>query len=283
MESPFVVEVTTATFERDVVEASKATPVVVDFWAPWCGPCRALGPLLEKLAAEYAGRFRLAKVNSDENPELARVFNVRSIPDVRAIRGGREVDGFMGALPEGQLRAFLERIVPSPAELERLRAAELRTAGDAVGALAALRKALALDPRHDLARIDLAERLIEEGGHDEATRLLDAVRPDVDWDARVAALKQAIGFARAGGSEGDLAARVAANPSDLDARLSYAGALAARKAWRPAMEQLLEIIRRDKGWRDGEARKQMVAIFNLAADEADLVSEYRRKLSSALY
>jgi len=276
-------DVTAASFEREVIEASQQVPVIVDFWAPWCGPCRALGPVLEKLAGEYAGRFRLAKVNSDENPELARRFDVRSIPDVRAFRDGEPVDGFMGALPEREVRAFIEGVVPSPAEVERLRAGALRRARDLAGAAATLRKAVDLDPAHGLARIDLAEVLIEAGQHDEAGRQLDAVRPDVDWDARVEALRQAIVFARAGGAEHELAARVVAHPADLDARLALAGALAARRSWREAMDQLLEIIRRDKAWRDGEARRQMLVIFNLAAGESDLVSEYRRKLGSALY
>jgi putative thioredoxin len=283
VQSPFVLEVTTATFEKDVIEASKQVPVIVDFWAPWCGPCRALGPVLEKLAAEYAGQFRLAKINSDENLELSRQYNVRSIPDVRAFRDGRQVDQFMGALPESHVRAFIESVVPSPAEVERLRAAALRRARDPAGASAALRKAVDLDPAHHLARIDLADLLIEAGQHEEAARQLDAVRPVVDWDARVEALRQAIAYARAGGSASEFAARVAANPSDLEARLALAGALASRKSWREAMDQLLEIIRRDKSWRDGEARRQMLAIFNLAAAEPDLVSEYRRKLGSALY
>ena len=283
MNAPYVTDVTTATFEKEVLEASQTTPIVVDFWAPWCGPCRALGPVLEKLAAEFEGRFRLVKVNSDENLEIARALNVRSIPDVRAFRGGHQVDQFLGALPEREVRAFIERIVPSPAEVECLRAAALRAARDLAGAAAALRKALELDARHDVARIELAEILIETGQHDAAERELDAVRPDMDSDAHVAALKQAIAFARAGGSEADLAARVETNPADLDARLALAATLAARKSWSGAMDQLLEVVRRNKSWRDGEARKQMVAIFNLAAGEPDLVSEYRRKLSGLLY
>jgi putative thioredoxin len=283
VQAPFVLNVTGATFEKEVVEASKEVPVIVDFWAPWCGPCRALGPVLEKLASEYAGRFRLAKVNSDENPEISRQFNVRSIPDVRAFRDGREVGQFLGALPERQVRDFIESVVPSPAEMEQLRAAELRAAGDLAGAEAALRAALELDPRDDLARLDLAELLIETGKLDEAARQLETIAPDVDLDARANALRQSIVFARSGGNEKDLLARIATNPSDLEARLALAGMLASRKTWAGAMDQLLEIIRRDKSWRDGEARKQMLAIFNLASDDPDLVSNYRRKLGSVLY
>lgn len=283
MESPYVLDVTADTFEKDVIEASKQVPVIVDFWAPWCAPCRSLGPILEKLAAEYAGRFRLVKVNSDENLEISQRYNVRSIPDVRAFRDGQQVDQFTGALPERQVRAFIERVVPSPAETARLRAAELRQTGDLAGATAALRKAVELDPGHELARIDLAEALLDAGQHEDAAGQLESVRQNVDWDSRVQALKQGIAYARAGGDESALTAQVASNPSDLDARLALAGAYASRKAWREAMDQLLEIMRRDKSWRDGEARKQMLAIFNLAGAQPDLISEYRRKLSSLLH
>jgi putative thioredoxin len=282
MESPFVLDVTSATFEQEVLEASRHIPVVVDFWAPWCGPCRTLGPMLEKLAAEYNGRFRLAKVNSDENQELSQMFGIRSIPDVRAFRNGEQVDQFMGVLPERQLRAFIDNVAPAPAEAARLEAAALRAEGDVAGATASLREAVTLDADHQLARIDLAEVLLEAGDADGAAQQLEGVRQNIDWDARVASLRQGIGYARSGGDESELAARVAANPADLEARLAFAGALAARKAWREAMDELLEIIRRDKAWRDSEARKQMVAMFNLASGDAQLVSEYRRKLASAL-
>ena len=139
-------DVTTATFEREVLEASAEVPVLVDFWAPWCAPCRALGPILEKLARDYGGRFRLAKVNSDENPELSAAFAVRSIPMVIAFRGGRAVAQFLGAQPESQVRAFIDRLLPSASELERMKGGE-----------AALRKALELDARNDAARLDLAQ------------------------------------------------------------------------------------------------------------------------------
>jgi putative thioredoxin len=232
-----------ATFDKEVLEASHRMPVLVDFWAPWCGPCRSLSPVLDKIGAE--GKVRVVKVNVDENQELAARFNIRSIPDVRAFRDGKEAGGFMGALPERQVRSFIDGL------------------------------------QHG-ARIDAAAALIGARKYDEAEAELAQVPEDPDWDARVQALKQAIAFARSGGSEQELEARVAANPADLEARLAYAGALASRKLWREAMDQLLEIIRRDKEWNDGEARKQLLAIFNLGAGP-ELVSEYRRKLASALY
>ncbi|HEV8096057.1 MAG TPA: thioredoxin [Burkholderiales bacterium] len=239
-------DITTTDFEREVIEGSKQQPVLVDFWAPWCGPCRALTPVLEKLAAEYGERVKLVKINSDENPEISTAFGIRSIPNVIAFRDGKAVSQFLGALPEGEVRAFIEKLLP-PAQLAH------------------------------------AERAIDEGRLDEAERLLGEIKPDIDWDDRVETLRQGLSFARAGGGEKDLAAKVAANPADLDSRLALAGALAARHDYRGALEQLLEIIRRDRAWKDGEARKQMLAIFNLAADDPALVSEYRKKLSSALY
>lgn len=239
-------DVSTAAFEREVIEASREQPVLVDFWAPWCGPCRALTPVLEKLAAEYAGRLKLVKVNSDENPELSSAFGIRSIPNVIAFRDGKAVSQFLGALPEGQVRAFIEKLLPPP-------------------------------------QLALAERAIEEKRLDEAVRLLDEVKSNIDWDARADTLRQAIAFARSGGSETELQRKVAANPSDLEARLGLAGALAARQAWREALDQLLAIIRENRDWKDGEARKQMLAIFNLAADRPEIVQEYRRKLAASLY
>ncbi len=282
MKSPHVLDVTTATFQQDVIEASMTMPVIVDFWAPWCAPCRSLGPILEKLADEYGGRFRLAKVNSDENGEVSQAFGVRSIPDVRVVVNGKIVDQFTGALPEGQIRAFIQRAIPAPEEAERRKAAELRAAGDTPGAAAALARSLELNAEHHPARIDLAALMIDLGQLADATALLDAVPNDIDWDTRVATLRQAIAFAKDGGNEVEFAAKVAASPDDLDARLTLAGAYASRKAWKDAMEQLLEVIRRNKGHKDGQARKDLIAIFNLAEGEPDLVSAYRRKLAGLL-
>jgi putative thioredoxin len=266
-------DVTSASFEREVLEASRAAPVLVDFWAPWCAPCRALGPILEKLEREYAGRFRLAKLNIDENADLASAFGVRSIPEVIAFRDAKPVAQFLGAQPESQVRAFIERLLPSASELERMKGGE-----------AALRKALELDSRNDAARLDLAELLVAEKRVDEAERLLEQVQPDLELDARREALRAAAGFARAGqASESELRAKLAARPDDAEARFTLAQLLAGKRRYREAMEELIAIVQRDKNWRDGEARRQLVSLFTLAAHEPDLVAEYRRKLATALY
>jgi putative thioredoxin len=266
-------DVTTATFERDVLEASADLPVLVDFWAPWCAPCRALTPVLEKLEREFNGRIRLAKINSDENQDLAQAFGVRSIPMVMAFRHGRPVAQFLGAQPESQVRAFIEALLPSPSEVERLKGGE-----------SALRKALELDPRNDAARLDLAELLIENKSLDEAERLVDEVQDNAQLDARRDALRAAAGFARAGGAgEKELETKLAANPDDLEARYALAQRYAGKQRYREAMEALLAIVRKDKNWRDGEARRQLLNLFTLASAEPDLVSDYRRKLATALY
>ncbi|HKQ24648.1 MAG TPA: thioredoxin [Burkholderiales bacterium] len=283
--SAHAVDVTNDTFEHEVIEASKSTPVVVDFWAPWCGPCRVLKPILEKLASEYGGRFKLAKVNSDENQAIAAAYGIRSIPDVMAFKDGKAVSHFLGAVPESQVRTFIDELFPKPTETERARAAQLRETGNLAGAVEALHKAIDLDTANDAARLDLAELLIELKRLNEAETALVPVQPSPDWGERLATLRSALTFARSAesASETELKAKLATNSADLESRLVLAGLYAGTRKYREALDELLEIVRRDRNWKDGEARKRILAIFNLAEKQPELVSEYRKRLASALH
>jgi len=279
------------TFQSDVISASHEVPVLVDFWAPWCGPCRALGPMLERLEQDGAGRFRLVKINSDENPELSAQFNVRSIPYVVAFVDGRPVDSFVGVLPESQLRAFIERVAPNPSEIERRKAAALAEAGDRAGALASVRAALALDSANDDARLDLAQLLLEG----EATPSAEAIADAGEALAKVAALTRQTARFRALQTRVDsllhaarlptaeeLQSRVVAQPADLRARADLAKLLVAQGRYEEALDQLLEIVTRDRAFDDDYARKAMLAVFELLADRPVVVSDYRRRLAAAL-
>lgn len=279
-------DVSAADFEQAVIEASKTVPVLVDFWAEWCGPCRALKPVLEKLATEYNGKFRLAKVNSDENQSLAQRYGVRGIPNVKAFVNGELVDEFSGALPEAQVRAFLERIIPSPAENKRLNAlAHYAATGDAKQALAILAEASKLDPTHEIVRIDSAALLITLKEFDEARRLIDSLTPLAQMDERVKTLQAQLALksdASAESNTQELLQRIAANPGNSDARLRLARQHIALSQYADALEQLLEIVRRDRKYKDDGARKTMLQVFSVLGSDNPLVGDYRRKLATAL-
>jgi putative thioredoxin len=278
-------DTTAARFEQDVLERSKTVPVLVDFWAPWCAPCRVLKPILEKLAVEFEGRFALAKVNTDENPEIATRYGVRGIPNVKAFVDGQLVDEFTGALPESGVRGFLEGLIPSESEKLRRAAAAALAKGDAPNAEAALREAIALDPANLDARIDFAALLLARDDYAGAEAQLAEV-PDDLRDDRATAIAAKVALWKRGQSLPDLAtlkAQVDARPEDLEARLGYADRLAAEGRFRAALDELIEVVRRDRGEPRERARKSVLALFGLAADQPDLVGEYRRKLAGVLY
>lgn len=279
----FSFDVDQSNFQQIVMDGSHHAPVVIDFWAPWCNPCRSLKPILEKLAEEYQGRFILAKVNSDENQTLATQFGVRGIPAVKAVVDGQIVDEFSGALPEGAVREFLDRLIPSPADELRAHAAALREAGDLDGAMAALGQASQLDPANEAVRLEAAEILAEHGQTDEARQLLNSLSAAMKADERYARLDAKLAFAKSGAEtdEAPLRSKIAANPDDMDARLQLANLLVGSGRYAEGMDELLEMIARDRTWNEEAARKTLLSVFNLLAG-TPLVSQYRRKLASAL-
>jgi len=275
-------DVTEVDFEKAVLERSLDVPVLLDCWAPWCGPCRSLGPVLEKLVQAYGGRFLLAKLNTDEAPQISAALQIRSIPLVVLFSGGRPVDQFVGALPESKVREFLDRhIKPQVSPAEQLRA-DAAAAADAASAETLLKNALALEPGHAGATLDLAERLLDRRALDEARTLLDGL-PAARRDDRHAALSARLRLAlnRPAGDPAALAARIAANARDFDARFDLAALLVHDGDFRAAFDQLLEVVLRDKGEQRERARKQLVEWFN-ACPDADAVSHGRRYLGMYL-
>ena len=273
-------------FDSAVIQASSNTPVVVDFWAPWCAPCRALGPILEKLAAEYDGRFVLAKVNSDENPELAARYGVRGIPNVKAFVAGEVVDEFSGAVPESAVRRLLENIVPSPADELRLQAlTAYRNDNDVEAALALLDQAQKLDPDSEEIKVDRAGLFVATGRLAEARALIASLAPLTQMDDSVKELEARIDLAEGAAgasSEEALLKRIQADERDLDARLQLAHVYVGRGEYRKALEHLLAIVERDRKFGDDAARKTMLKVFELLGGQGELVSEFRKRLARTM-
>jgi putative thioredoxin len=278
-------ETGTEAFERDVLKASETVPVLVDFWAPWCAPCRVLKPVLEKLAGEYQGRFLLAKVNSDEHPQLAARFGVRGIPNVKAFVDGKLADEFTGALPESGVRAFIDRLIPTPGEKLRRTARALVTQGDFDEAERHLRSALELEPANHAIRMDLVELLLAKNSQAEADEMFAPI-PERERDERGDRLYSVLSLWKKSQhlpAVAELEAKLAADPDDLHARLALGERLVADGRYEPALAALLEVVRKDRGALRTSARKLMVEVFTLAEDQSELVSAYRRLLAGALY
>jgi putative thioredoxin len=318
-----MIDITTENFETEVIQASLSVPVLVDFWAPWCGPCKALGPILEKLETAYEGRFVLAKINSDEQQELAAAFGIRSIPTCVLMSGGKPVNGFMGALPEGKLREFLDQHLPGEGQLqaqaEAEEAQEHLESGDIDSAIARMAQALQTDAANDELRYDYIKLLIGTGHLDQAAAALAPALARIPVPLQFEALQQwlnALEFVQ-NDPRGQWPLEkfdelIAANKRDFEARFARARVLMAANEWVAALDELLEIIMRDKKWDEEAPRKTFVAILELLTppkpkaagpevsgksaggielaghatvqedEQAALVSAYRRKLSMAL-
>ena len=281
---PHVVDITTDTFETEVLQKSMQTPVLVDFWATWCGPCKSLTPILEKLAGEYGGAFVLAKVDVDKEQQIAAAFQIRSVPTVFLLVGGQPVDAFQGALPEGQLRQFLQQHGIEPQAAATGEPAELAPP-DPHEEVVRLRHAVHDEPEKDELKLDLALALLRTGAAAEAEQLLDALPANLATDDRTVRARARLGFAALLKDTPPvqvLEQAIAADPGDLKARHLLAVHHLVGGDAAAGLEQLVEMLRRDRGYEDGLPKKALIDAFRVVEDE-DLVGQYRRKMASLLF
>ena len=296
-----MIDVTLENFETEVIAASMTQPVLVDFWATWCGPCKVIGPILEKLETEYAGRFKLVKIDSDQEQQLAAAFGIRSIPTCILLMNGQPVDGFMGALPEGKVRQFLDKHLPPADEAPDEEIVDEEVPLDAQGQLEKLQHALAANPADDEARFQYVQALLLAGRLDEAKTAFAPAAPKVAGMRRLESLQRVIEATEFAATQGAAAqaiagfdTKIAANKRDFEARFGKAQVLAGQRRWTDAMDELLEILMRDKAWNEDAARKTYIAILDVIEPPKPKVAEgqippddptvatYRRRLSSVV-
>ena len=286
-----ITEGSTATFAADVIEMSMRTPVIVDFWAPWCGPCKTLGPMLEKAVRHAGGLVRMVKINIDENQELAGQLRIQSIPTVYAFKGGRPVDGFAGAVPESQIKSFVDRLLAGskpPLEVAMEQAEDALRAGDAETAHAIYGEVVAQEPDNAKALAGLIRTAVALGEMAAAKEIFDSLTPEMQRNSDIAAAMSAVELAEQGSSAETadteaLRARLAADPKDHQARYDLAVALFGAGQAEQAIDELVELVRRDRVWNDEAARKQLVKIFEALGFADPIAQQGRRKLSSVLF
>jgi len=279
------INVTSANFDEAVLRASASRPVLVDFWAPWCAPCRALAPILDRLAAEYAGRFTLVKLNTDEEPELAATYGIRGIPNCKLFVDGKVAREFTGALPESALRAFLVEALPSPAG-PIVAAAKSLLASDAAGALSKLDEALGIDPRNEDALLTRVEALLALRRAAQARTALEALERDMPLlrdERRLAALKARAAFVDDGEADlAELSRKASATPIDCAAKLAYARALAAAGDYEAALAEALAVVRADRAFDNDAGRRTMLMVFDALPRDSELARRYRRQLAAVV-
>jgi putative thioredoxin len=284
---PFVVDVGDADFEQTVLQRSHQVPVVVDFWAPWCGPCRTLGPILERLAQEHAGAFVLAKLDTEANPQIAAQLQIRSIPLVIAYRDGKAVREFTGAQPEPAIREFLAAVLPTEADHQAREGLTLLAAGQGEAAEERFAAALSRDAQHPEALLGMARLTAERGDAEGALALLERISlapaPVEQEAARLAAELRATSGGADGAEVAALEAKLALDPDDLGARLALGRSLAAERRYAEALAAFLAIVERDKAFDDEAARKAMVDIFEVLGGDHETTQEYRQALARALF
>ena len=290
-----VKDTTTATFMADVIEASRETPVIVDFWAPWCGPCKQLGPIIEKAVKGAGGAVQLVKINIDENKEIAAQMRIQSIPAVFAFSNGQPVDGFVGAQPESQIKSFIERVVkaaggaigPSPIDQALEEAAEAEAAGDAQQAGGIYSEVLTHEPENTKALAGLARALMASGQGDAARQVLEDVpkekKEDPEIKSAIAALEIADKAGESVGQTAELESKVSANETDHQARFDLALAYYASSRTEEAIDHLLTIVQKNRAWNEEAARKQLIEIFDALGPTDPLVADSRRRLSTILF